>query len=187
MILPCLLISLMGFLPPDWGLLRQALENYERQHIYPVWQAQQARLEQQISEKERILLDDLRLAYQETQTALTKWNQKPTLPTERDKILRKIQELKNALLPIQEKYAKTLASFAQERDALKDKWRGDMQRIIDDYNITIDLELAPHFAKFNFARYDDEDTFLLDKPIPVVAPKKKEKEAKAGNREEERW
>jgi hypothetical protein len=151
-------------LPPDWVQLRQALMEYERQHIHPVWQAQHQRLHKQISEKERKQLTELRLAYTDAQKALNAWLQKPTLPTDRDKILRKIQEIKNALLPIQEKHEALLATFVEERNAKKGKWRADMQAIIERYNAQIDNDIAPFFAKYNFGIYDDEDLFLLYEP-----------------------
>lgn len=164
--MPCLFLwSVVSFcLPPDWAMLQKALLEYERQHIHPVWQAQHQRLYKQISEKERKQLTDLRLAYTEAQKALSQWQQKPTLPADRDKLLRKIQEIKNALLPIQEKYVSLLATFAEERNAKKGKWRAEMQAIIERYNAQIDNETAPFFAKHNFGVYDDEDAFLLWEP-----------------------
>lgn len=162
-------------LPPDWAMLKRAITEYERKNIHPVWQAQHARLHKQISNKEKQLLDALRIDYAKQQRALAHWQTTPTTTDERDKILKKIKLIQQQLAPIQEKYTELLETFAQERAQLKPKWNADIQILIDQYNASIDNTTAPFFAKHNAGMYDDDDEFLLQSF---------EKESAAGGKED---
>ena len=170
-LLLCLLM-----IPPDWAKLKRSLLEYEQTHIYPVLQAQHARLEQKISSKEREQLEKLRLAYLQNQKALAQWQVSPTTVYERNELLRKAQAIRDQLAPIQEKYATLLQSFAQERAEKKPVWQAEMNQIIDAYNAHIDNEKYPLFAKYNLGIWDSDDEFLLWKLTPT--------EAKAGGKED---
>ncbi len=149
------------FLPPDWATLKRTINEYERKHIHPVWQAQHIRLYKQMPPKEREELSSLRANYVQQQRALSQWQATPTLLETRNQILKKMQQIRTALIPIQEKYNNLLETFANERNKLKTKWQTDIQQLIAQYNAQIDNETRPFFAKERVGMYDDEDEFLL--------------------------
>jgi len=162
--------------PPDWANLKRALIAYELAYIHPVWQAQQTRLHKALSAQEHETLSKIRTEHTQMQIALAQWQKQPTNTADRDKILKKIQQARFALAPIQEKHTALLVTFAKERDKLKDKWKADMAQIIADYNAKIDNTMYPYFAKYSLGSYDDDEDFLLWKQT-------KEEGAAGGNQD----
>lgn len=162
-------------LPPDWAMLKKALMEYERKHIQPLIKAQHKRFQENITSQERKKLANLVLENKALKKALAVWQNQPTNLADRDAILKKIANIRTELLPLQQKYAKLLDTFSAERAKLKPLWKMDMDAIIAKYNAEIDENLAPLFAKHNFANYDDDDEFLLWQ---------KEEEAAAGANED---
>ncbi len=147
-------------LPPDWAMLKRALEAYERKHIHKVLKAQQKQLLKKLTAKERNTLAQLQTDNKNCQKALLAWQQNPTSTEDRDKILKKLAYLRTATTPLQEKYADMLAVFTSEREAMHPVWKAGMDAIIADYNAEIDDNTTPFFAKHRTGFYDDEE-FLL--------------------------